>query len=211
MRDTVPEALPATYESSAGEEEFCWGERFLFRDAAVHEGVTWQAHVPFTEGSIVGVLSPFNLATPPFVTVSLDVNELALADDSFRERLPGWVGAIGSALGSFYAAGAVQENLALRRGKPVATLGSRTRVLKVMDAERWLGLPWSGVAFEWFGPHYLPHIGETAHHSGQPVGDGAFVAYASKEERLRVLPTALLNAHPDGRPATVIPALRTGK
>jgi hypothetical protein len=208
MRDTIPDALPVTYQSAADEAEFRWEERFLFRDAAVLEGVMWQSRPPFAGGFTAGISSPGRPSRAPFVTISLDFDELALADEAFSERLPHWVGEVGTALGSFYAMGVVQENLVLRQGRPVATVDSKTRVPKVMDAQRWLGLPWSGVAFEWFGRPYLPYIPEEAHRSGQTAGDGLFVSYSSKEERLRVLPTTLLNARPEGAPASVTPPLR---
>jgi hypothetical protein len=130
-----------------------------------------------------------------------------MLDDTLMRQVFSAVGSIGEALGAFYAMGLHDENLFVVDGRLARGAGSKAPAPRVMNQDGWLGLPWKDVEFEWFGPPYLPLVGELALIHGEESGGGVFMRYGSPEERFSLLPVTLLETYPDGGPATTIPTL----
>ncbi len=205
VRSELPDALPVRFQSRDGSSTFEWSERMLFRDAARAGSVSWEASPPFFGGFIVGIRSPLQKRSPPFVSVTINVNYWTMLDDPMMRQVFASVGSIGEALGAFYAMGLHDENFFLGEGRLAHGAGSKAPRPYVMDQDHWLGLPWKGVDFEWFGPPYVPLIGEPARIHGEGSGGGIFMRYNSAEERFALLPVPLLATYPDGGPAATIP------
>ena len=206
LRDELSAALPSTYENEEGKRSFfSWEERFLFRDVARTGFVSWKPTRPFLDGSIIGVRSRIRHKGPPFASLDLYVDADALLDGDFERSLFAAVGHVGRALGAFYAVALFAQNLVLVDGKVSGTLGSVIPRPRVMDNKCLLGLPWDGVVFEWFGPAYVPLLGEKASNAGWQIGGGILVKYANKQERFALLPIDLLESPPEGGPASLAP------
>jgi hypothetical protein len=207
VRSELPDALPVRYRSREGSSAFDWSERMLFRDAARTGSVSWESTPPFFGGFMVGVKSPLQKRSPPFVSTTLSVNYWGMLEDTLMQQIFSAVGSIGEALGAFYAMGLHDENLFLVGGRLAHGLGSKAPAPNVMNQDGWLGLPWKDVDVEWFGPDYVPLLGEPARMHGEPSGGGVFMRYESAAQRFALLPVALLATYPDGGPAATIPSL----
>lgn len=204
LRDWMPGALPVRYDTDRGTEEFEWSERMLFRDAARTGSVHWASKPPFFQGFIVGVRSPLQRRSPPLIAVQISLNAWAMADDAVRDEVCSAVSKIGSALQSFYALGWYEHNLYLVNGQLAGGLGSSSDVGQIMGPACWIGLPWKGPTFEWFGAEYVPLLGEPALMRGIEADGAVFLAYRSPEDRSAILPEGLLQSA-EGRPAAVAP------
>ena len=206
LREDLPAALPVRYGAREGLVAFDWDERFLFRDQALEKSVVWQACTPFYGGLLVGLRSALRREGPPYVSmdVTLDAREYAVLD--FKRHFLKSVVRVAAEVESFYAFAVLERNLGLYDG---ALTGSHRSVIprpKVMDGDRWLGLPLGEFVFEWFGPSYVPLVGDEVRGLGRAVGGGLLVEWEDEAHRLAAIPPDLLAPLAEDRPADIVPA-----
>jgi hypothetical protein len=89
------------------------------------------------------------------VSVSLDGRALA-RDPQLTQRMVELFAELAVALSCVYAAGSVQRDLILKRGR--SSFDWRTESSPVPFANRWMGLPAAPTWLAWFGPPYADRV-----------------------------------------------------
>jgi hypothetical protein len=171
LRANAPEALPKRYgdieplpyrlEGPRGEADFV--ARWQEVAATFLPMLFFTATRPCFGGS--AVMSTTHDPEPPrpgkpIVRISLSFDGRAFArDPQLTERMIGLFIELATTLSCVYAAGAVQRDMILKRGR--SSFDARTESTPIPHADRWMGLPAAPTWLAWFGRPYADLVRST--------------------------------------------------
>ncbi|MEO7296813.1 MAG: hypothetical protein ABIZ57_11810 [Candidatus Limnocylindria bacterium] len=155
------EPLPHRFEGPTAKDEFV--TRWQEVAATYMPMLFWTATRPCFGGT--GWMSTTHHADAPklgrpITKISLSLDGRALArDPQLTERMIGVFLDLGTSLSCVYAAGTVQRDLIVRRGR--SSFDRRTESSPLPYASRWMGLPVAPTWLAWFGHPYADLVRPT--------------------------------------------------
>lgn len=183
LRESFPELLPRRYDvDGAGERyaDFSWEHRDQFFEATNNGGGSWQLPRPFFSARISRMRGGRRPGPTPLVTVAVGVERDVFYEPATHVHVLNGLGAIADAIGAFYAYGRLARGLVIMDDGCLTTRAGMSYAPRdfILDMHGWLGLPRRAVVLEWFGPPYLPLIGERVVRQGHPLAGGLLAEYS---------------------------------
>jgi hypothetical protein len=151
------EPLPYRLEGPNANEDFV--ARWQDEAATYSPMLFWTAARPCFGGSATMSTEhdPEGRPGRPIVRISASFDGRAFArDPQVTERMIGLFASLAASLSCVYAAGTVQRDMIVKRGR--SSVDGRTEATPLPYADRWMGLPAAPTWLAWFGSPYAPLV-----------------------------------------------------